>query len=443
MEYFKLQLGCLIIVLYVTFIYSRERREYKIKKRDLMFSILACTGIVCILFDGITAYTVNHPEQVTVRMNQILHMCFLISLDLIAFMMFIYMMDITVGITRNRWIKALLMLPFLAGVLLGVGYTPRLHYVEGKVTNYSMGISVYTCFLMAFIYLVMALVMVIRSWRHLERHKQVSIFTYLVATAGVMFFQMLKPEALVTCLVPTIVVLGAYLNQENPLFTRLSIYHREMVMGFATLVEKRDNSTGGHIRRTTNYVEILAEELKNQGYYREELTEDYIKDLLMAAPMHDIGKIAIPDAILQKPGGLTDEEYEIMQSHAAHGGRIIQETFGHLGEDSYASMAYKVARYHHEKWDGTGYPEGLSGSQIPLCARIMAIADVFDAVSADRCYRKALPLSTCFQIIEDGSGKDFDPVMTTVFLRTRDKIAQVHDRTQDKTAIEHDNVLPE
>ena len=103
--------------------------------------------------------------------------------------------------------------------------------------------------------------------------------------------------------------------------------------------------------------------------------------------MHDVGKIAIPDAILQKPGKLTSEEFDIMKTHAARGGKIIRETFGHLGDDEYEKMAYEVARHHHEKWNGRGYPDGLSQKEIPLSARIMAVADVFDAVSAKRCYR--------------------------------------------------------
>ena len=124
----------------------------------------------------------------------------------------------------------------------------------------------------------------------------------------------------------------------------------------------------------------LAEELQKRGYYEEILTKDYIKNLGMAAPMHDIGKISVPDVILQKPGKLTDEEFATIKQHAANGGRIIQETFGHLGNEEYTQMAYEVAKCHHEKWNGRGYPEGLKEEEIPLCARIMAIADVFDKV---------------------------------------------------------------
>ena len=140
----------------------------------------------------------------------------------------------------------------------------------------------------------------------------------------------------------------------------------------------------------------------------------------MAAPMHDIGKIAIPDSILQKPGRLTPEEFEIMKTHSERGGQILKKTFNNTGDDEYEKIAYEVAMYHHEKWNGKGYPKGLSKEQIPLSARIMAVADVFDAVSAKRCYRDALPLSECFEIIKNGSGQDFDSLIADLFLEMKD-----------------------
>lgn len=185
----------------------------------------------------------------------------------------------------------------------------------------------------------------------------------------------------------------------------LTRYHDEKVMGFATLIESRDSSTGGHVKRTTQYVKLLAEGLKNRGYYAEILTKDYMKNLIKAAPMHDVGKIAVPDAILQKPGRLTPEEFELMKLHAQKGGEIIQESFSRMGNEEFLEMACEIARHHHEKWNGKGYPDGLKRKEIPLCARIMAIADVFDAVSADRCYRKALPLDTCFEIIRKAADR--------------------------------------
>ena len=280
---------------------------------------------------------------------------------------------------------------------------------------------------MAGIYILLSMFIFFRRWRYIERHKRVSIFTYLFVLACVTAYQMIFPQSLLSSIAVTVIVVGAYMNQENPAVAELSRYHNEMIMGFATLVENKDGSTGGHIKRTTMYVKLLAEELRHRGYYKEVLTKDYLKNLCMAAPMHDIGKISVPDVILQKPGKLTEEEYETMKLHTVSGGNIIRETFGHLGNEQYAKMAYEVARFHHEKWNGGGYPEGLKRKEIPLCARIMAIADVFDAVSENRCYREALPLDQCFEIIMEGSGRDFDPVLTEVFLDIREKVVQVHE----------------
>ncbi|MBP1561501.1 MAG: HD domain-containing protein [Oscillospiraceae bacterium] len=216
-------------------------------------------------------------------------------------------------------------------------------------------------------------------------------------------------------------------NAEN--YDQLVLYNRDMIYGFATLVENRDESTGGHIKRTSIYVRLLAEELQRENLYSGIITDDYIECLSMVAPLHDIGKIAIPDSILQKPGRLTEEEFEVMKTHTVKGGQIIKETFAHINDENYKEMAYKVARSHHEKWNGKGYPDGLSGEDIPLSARIMSIADVFDAVSEKRCYRDAMPLEKCFGIIEEGRGKDFDPVLTDAFMNIRDEVIRVHNKS--------------
>lgn len=432
MEHSKLQMGCILIVLYVTFIYFRERRAYKVKKREIIFEWLLLIGGISILFDGATAYTVNHLEQVPDIWNDILHMCFLCSLDAIVFLMFLYIADITIGIPKNKLKRFCLMLPLLLNIVIVVLFMPTLEYRSGEVTNYSMGVSAYTCFVMVAVYMAATIVLLFISRNNLGHHKLVTVSTCVMASVIVTGCQMLHPQALVSCLVPTFAIVGTYLNMENPVFTKLQTYNHEMVMGFATLVENRDDNTGGHIKRTTAYVRLLAKELRKRGFYKEELTKDYIENLAMAAPMHDVGKIAIPDAILQKPGRLTDEEYTIMKTHAERGGKIIQETFGHMGDEAYEQMAFEVARHHHEKWNGKGYPDGLSRKEIPLCARIMAVADVFDAVSAKRCYRDALPLEECYRIIEEGSGQDFDPIIVEVFLDIKEKIEEVYHDTANK-----------
>ena len=342
------------------------------------------------------------------------------------------MLSITSGFPKKKSGIWLLCSPFVVNILVVIVNIPTLKYYEGEISNYSMGISVYTCFAMVGIYVLLSLIIFFGRWRYIEKHKRSSVFTYLFVLTCITAYQMFHPQALLSSICVTVIVLGVYINQENPAVEELAKYHDEMIMGFATLVENKDGSTGGHIKRTTAYVRLLAEELRNRGYYKEVLTKDYLKNLYMAAPMHDIGKIAVPDVILQKPAKLTEEEFEAMKLHTVSGGNIIQETFGHLRNEQYTQMAYQVARFHHEKWNGKGYPEGLKRKEIPLCARIMAIADVFDAVSEKRCYREALPLDKCFEIIQEGSGQDFDPMLVEVFLDIREKVEDVHKGISNK-----------
>ncbi len=431
MEHIRLQCGCLAVLLYIAFVYVRECKSYKIK--DNVFGKLLVLGIVSVALDGITAFTVNSQRLVDTTINTVLHALFLISLDSVIFALFLYMLYITGAFPKGKIGKTVVFTPFLINitvVLLNIG---NLRYVKGNYTNYSMGVSAYTCFIMAAVYIILTVGAFFRRWRFIESRKRASVFTYLLALAGVTSVQMVFPETLISGVAVTIFILGVYINLESPSIKELSHFHTETVMSFANLIENRDNSTGGHIKRTSRYVELIADELQNRGYYKDVLTKDYVTNLLKAAPMHDIGKISVPDAILQKPDKLTAEEFEEMKKHAQKGGDIIRETFRNLGDEAFRKMAFEVARYHHEKWNGKGYPDGLKRKEIPLCARIMAVADVFDAVSQNRCYRNAMPLEKCFEIIEQGSGQDFDPLIADIFIDIKGKVEQVHGEFSQNT----------
>ena len=432
LEYCKLQLGCLMVILYLAFIYFKERRRFHLTDKITLYDILLGEGIFCLMMDGITAYTVNHQKLVSSTVNLTLHGMFLLSIDALLFLLLLYTLDVTEGIPTECRKRMLVAAPFAVNVLIVLLNLHTLEYCHGEAGYYSMGISVYTCYTMAAIYVLLTFVHVFRRWNSIESHKKVSMLTWFLVVAGVTGYQMIVPDSLISSIATTIILVGAYVNQENPAMKELTRYHGEMVMGFSTLIENRDSSTGGHVKRTTLYVELLAEELRKRGYYEEILTKDYMTNLLKAAPMHDVGKIAVPDTILQKPGRLTPEEFEQMKLHAKKGGEIITESFGRMGNEEFLEMACQITRYHHEKWNGTGYPDGLKQKEIPLCARIMAIADVFDAVSADRCYRAALPLDTCFKIIQDGSGQDFDPILAEIFLDLREEVEKVKNRITER-----------
>lgn len=215
----------------------------------------------------------------------------------------------------------------------------------------------------------------------------------------------------------TIIVLIMQGNKRTFYHERVSSMQSGMITFMAEVVENRDDNTGGHIRRTAEYVASIAKELKREGIYSTILTDRYLSDMVVAAPLHDIGKIHIPDSVLNKPGKLTEEEFEIMKTHTTAGEELLTHAKAELGESGYLNTAVEMAAYHHEWWNGKGYPYGISGEEIPLCARIMAVADVFDALTSKRCYKNAMPLEKAYAIIREEAGTHFDPAVVEAFLR--------------------------
>ena len=203
--------------------------------------------------------------------------------------------------------------------------------------------------------------------------------------------------------------------------------HDNLIMSLAIMVESRDNSTGGHIKRTSEGVRILIDEIKKEGELS--LSEEFCKDVIKAAPMHDLGKIAVDDAVLRKPGKFTPEEYEKMKHHAAEGARVIHEILEHTEDESFKTVAENVAHYHHERWDGSGYPKGLSGEEIPIEARIMAIADVYDALVSKRVYKEAFDFARADAIIMEGMGTQFDPGLKKVYENARPRLEKYYSTT--------------
>ena len=186
------------------------------------------------------------------------------------------------------------------------------------------------------------------------------------------------------------------------------------------MVESRDNSTGGHIRRTSEGVRILIETARENGALS--LTDEFCRNIVKAAPMHDLGKIAVDDAVLRKPGRFTPEEFEKMKAHAAEGARIVHEILRDTDDESFRRIAENVAHYHHERMDGSGYPDGLSGEDIPLEARIMAIADVYDALVSKRVYKDSMPFDKADAIILSGMGTQFDPALQPFYAAARPEL---------------------
>lgn len=199
------------------------------------------------------------------------------------------------------------------------------------------------------------------------------------------------------------------------------------IMMMAELVESRDMNTGGHIKRTAEYVQIITQQLYDDNKFPDQINQKFIRDIFTAAPLHDIGKINIPDVILNKPGKLTEEEFNIMKSHAATGRKILRDAASFMEHSSYLDIAIDMAGSHHEWWNGKGYPDGISGDNIPLCARIMAIADVFDALVSKRVYKPGMPLEKAYSILHEETGTHFDPVCANAFFKAQ---AEIEDALQ-------------
>ncbi len=192
-----------------------------------------------------------------------------------------------------------------------------------------------------------------------------------------------------------------------------------------SLAEFRHLETGNHIKRTMNYVRLLAEKLQDHPNYKEFLDDETIEHLWKSAPLHDIGKVGVPDSILMKPGKLTPEEYTVMQKHAVYGRDALAGAASKLGPNSFLSIAQEMAYTHHEKWDGTGYPQGLISTSIPVSGRLMAVADVYDALITRRVYKPAFSQHETVDIIANDSGKAFDPDIIRVFLKYADRFYRI------------------
>lgn len=224
-----------------------------------------------------------------------------------------------------------------------------------------------------------------------------------------------------------------YLEEEVKRRTReIQLIQEISIAAMASLAETRDNETGKHIQRTQLYVREIALELRNNELFKKYLTDERIKLIVKSTPLHDIGKVGIPDNILLKPGRLTEEEFEIMKTHTLIGKESIERGESLIGKsETFLKYAKEIIYSHHEKWDGTGYPEKISGNEIPVSARIMAVADVYDALVNKRVYKDAFSHELAVSIIKEDSGKHFDPIVVEAFLKLEKKFREISFELKD------------
>lgn len=212
----------------------------------------------------------------------------------------------------------------------------------------------------------------------------------------------------------------------------VSVIQDVAMMAMASLAETRDNETGNHIRRTQHYVRALALQLQNHPRFASQLSDSYIEAVYKSAPLHDIGKVGVPDSILLKPGKLDADEFEIMRTHTTLGRDAIQSAEALLGSpNNFLQCAREIAYSHQEKWDGSGYPEGLKGDDIPLSARLMAVADVYDALISRRVYKAPIPHARAVDMMANGRGSHFDPDILDAFLAISDTFHEIANRFVD------------
>ncbi len=213
-----------------------------------------------------------------------------------------------------------------------------------------------------------------------------------------------------------------------------------IITSLARLAENRDPETGFHLERTKRYVRVIAEELSKKKIdtfrFHESLNEDYIDTLSKCSPLHDIGKVGIPDNILMKPGKLTDEEFKIMKEHTIIGGKALESSEAGFSDRPFLQIAREMAYYHHEKYDGTGYPFNLKKNQIPLSASIMALADVYDALRTKRPYKKSFSHNKTREIMQQGCGKHFDPAMIRAFLQREEDFITISEKFSGEEEID-------
>ena len=232
-------------------------------------------------------------------------------------------------------------------------------------------------------------------------------------------------ENLYESLSKTIAETVGYLEDVEAKGEEIAHMQNGLIYVLADLVESRDKNTGDHVRKTAAYVRLITRKMKEKGLYPDILTDEYMEDVANSAPLHDVGKIMVSDTILNKPGRLTDEEFTIMKSHTTAGNQIIASAMSLVSDSGYLKEAKNLATYHHERYDGTGYPSGKSGEDIPLSARIMAVADVFDALVSRRSYKEPFTFEKAMEIIKEGAGTQFDPQIAGIFVESADEVRKI------------------
>ncbi|MBO7485167.1 MAG: HD domain-containing protein [Spirochaetaceae bacterium] len=372
------------------------------------------------------------PGKATRYVLEIIPLLETITVSILPYTMSQLLMSVTGTDITGKWLKKLMLILLvvqfvllLAGSPFGLFY----YYDQNNIYHRSPGYIISN--IIPFLMMIINMILLVWHGKNITLRVKVAFWVYLIMPLiaiiiqnmfyGIQYIIFSMVAGSVFMYVIIIREQADRYKKQNKSILRLQ---NGIILVMAELVESRDKRTGSHLRKTAEYVRIIIEQMKKHGVYTDQLTDTFIQDVIHSAPLHDIGKIHVPDAILNKPGKLTDEEYEEIKKHTTAGRDIINSAIEMMSEENsgYLKEARTLAYCHHEKWDGTGYPQGLSGEQIPLSARIMAIADMFDALMSERSYKQVYSFEEAMDIIKKESGTHFDPHIAEVFVSAGNEI---------------------
>ena len=354
-----------------------------------------------------------------------------------AYLMSLLLLSMSMPKTKAKNIALVLHILFAIhsiAVIIGGATNFPFFFDENNIYHRGVGYNFYN--VIPVLILVLGMVILIIYGKNIDKRVRISFWTYLVAPVIAIIIQSFSygiQYIIIATTASSVFMYFVILKNQTEIYEKQtkSISHMQngLILVLADLVESRDKCTGDHIKKTAEYARIIMEQLKKDNIYTDELTDEFIEDVVRSAPLHDIGKIQIPDAILNKPGKLTDEEYEKLKNHTTAGKDIISSAIDMVSEESsgYLNEARNLAYCHHEKWDGNGYPQHLAGLDIPLSARIMAVADVFDALVSKRSYKAPFKFEEAIDMIKKESGTHFDPKIVEAFIKAMDEVRVVAD----------------
>ena len=378
---------CIVVITFIMLFFGRVLIGWAVDVNNI------CGTIVYTYIGAIALHQArrdhNKPAKITGLIGFIIGAIFAVSI-------------IVSSITSVDWIETESIFIFFVWAVLGFGYYAFILFRDKKKAfGHSMAPS-FGLYAIIIISIASWCAMIVRTYNEMSKTIMAIITCAIIAILSQAFF---------------FIIFWILTKREKAV-------QNQLVFGMAMMVEGRDNSTGGHIKRTSKVVEFIVDEMLKDP--KISFDNRFAKSLIKAAPMHDLGKITVDDVVLKKPGKFTPEEYEVMKKHSPEGAKIVKEVLGDSEDEYFTSIAINVAHYHHERWDGLGYPDGLKGEEIPLEARIMAIADVYDALVSRRVYKDEFSFEQANQIILDNMGKQFDKNLEKYYLKARDKIEQFY-----------------